>query len=219
MRFRHKRRSRAVRRPGMRGDWVVGMDFNCPEEVSFANTCQAMAEDPPTPTDFSLIDSQDLLDKEDALTVVRIVGDVPMWVWCIDPAFVGIAAATCTIREGIYVAGADGALPTANVISLNPGVPGDVELDSWMWLRTRVFKFAAFQGGGGPGATVQFQSGQDYAPGSNDHLDIRVKRRLKRGQELVYTACSFGHDTSGFLAANGALRVQMQGHLRCYVKF
>lgn len=211
MKFRRKTRPRARRRPGMKGDWVIGAESNCLIPLDVSSDCQ----DTPTTalsTFLSLIDSQDLLDKEDAMTVVRIVGDVPVSFRISTPEGSNPPLVLMTMREGIYVAGADGALPVADVIANNPALTEDLELDSWMWLRTRSFHLQGPLGGG-----VAWQSPQDYAQLMNTHLDLRVKRKLKRGQELVYVVYCF-HET---LVASGSMSLfgGFAPHLRCYVKF
>lgn len=212
MRFRRKRRRPQVRK-GMHGDWVVGVDDNCfvPASIGLCTDAQFSA-----PTAVSLIDTNDLIAKEDALTVVRVVGDIPMFASYMTLAeSLGIQFFVLTIREGIYLSTVDS---TGTAIDLDPRLPADMESDAWLYLRTRAFKFL-YVNGGGTGVSAGFwQSGADYAVGQNDHLDLRVKRRMKRGQELVYVFGGILETIQGGITA-GDCAVGAQMHLRCYVKY
>lgn len=217
MRFRRRAPKRRTARR-MHGDWVVGIDHNCGLPIPSDQPCTGGGTDPGTflndTLDFSLIDTSDIQDKEDALTVVRVVGDLPMFA-----SIRGVLAdnsfllRTITVREGIYVSTVD---PNGVAIDMDPRTAGDMESDCWLYLRTRTFKFAAV---GVTGSHVcMWQSGADYSQQQNDHLDLRVKRKLKRGQELIYTAGGFFEEVD--VAQAGVVNaVVFSGHLRCYVKY
>lgn len=217
MRFR-RRRPRRVKARGMHGDWVVGVDHNCMLPIVSVMKCSDTAA-PNDTTDFSLLDTQDVEDKEDALTVVRIVGDVPIvsrLKFSSEPP--GINMVVHTIREGIYLSTVD---PNGVAVDMDPRLPGDMESDCWLWLRTRSFKFAYVGPATSPPPGIFWQAASDYNVGQNDHLDIRVKRKLKRGQELIYTVGAFHEVTEGSAVINTDfdLMGMLQPHLRCYVKY
>jgi len=218
MRFRRKRRHHTRKAGAMRGDWVIGVHENC---VQLVPNEECDTTSPATPFGFSLIDSQDLLDKEDKLTVVRTVGELTRtgFFAVSNGATTGGSqdfAAVCTFHEGIYVAGADSSTP-ATVTTLDPSVGQDVELDSWMWLRhTSLIVSGQIE----PGKVVVI--GAQFALGdgpTGPHIDLRVKRKLERGQELVYTA----KVTVSSITAGGDINFvstfHVVPHLRMFCKF
>jgi len=180
-----RRRIHRPRRPGMKGDWVVGVSQACVETINHSN-CD---DEERTPTAFSLIDSQDLMDKEDKLTVVRTVGELhATMTQIVTNSDTGPRAFSriYTFHEGIYVAGADASGPPATVIQLDPSVSADIELDTWMWLRHRSLIIS----GQVAGSAVSIVAGSfgDGTDAMGHHIDLRVKRKLERGQELIYAA-------------------------------
>lgn len=202
----------------MHGDWVVGVDSPCMLPIVINDDCQADPFTSPT-TDFSLIDTTDITDKEDALTVVRVVGDMPMLSWLADTGSPGFHMIVVTVREGIYVSTVD---PNGVAIDMDPRLPADMESDCWLYLRSRVFKFGwigGTDGAGGTTKTMLWQSGGDYATQQNDHLDLRVKRKLKRGQELIYTVGAYFEELLGSGIDETFPKAALQPHLRCYVKY
>jgi len=217
MRIR-RRRSRTPhrRKPGMKGDWIIGASENCSTGIP-QRACSS--SDIPTPLAFSLIDSQDLLDKEDKLTVVRTVGEIYRSFFVeTGPGASGTDfwCAQMTVHEGIYVAGSDGGLPTATVIQLDPSVPQDLELDTWMWIRHTSIICSNLSSTGG--SFVSGEPGDGTEP-LGAHIDLRVKRRLIRGEELVYVvSCT----TETHVAQTGHEPVwhpKVCPNLRLYAKF
>lgn len=214
---KHKapRRKRAVNR--MRGDWVIGIHMPCGVAVP-ANVCDAGSVGIANPVFFSLIDSQDLLDKEDKLTVVRTVGEIYVGgsaLWTPAGTSLSLMQKTWTLHEGIYVAGADGASPTASTIALDPSLAEDCELDTWMWLRHRSVSWAE-----SINAPVQvplnFEGGTEYL---TQHIDLRVKRKVERGQELVYCAKITFHDDEVVGGDTVSSNWFIDAYLRLYCKF
>lgn len=224
MRFRRRKASPHRRKPGMKGDWVMGIHENCP--VSVPNELCSDAE-PANPFAFSLVDQQDLLDKEDKLTVVRTVGELCR---SFSSAIINGSATNdqflsldLTWHEGIYVGGADAEVPVATVIELDPSRADDCALDTWMWLRHTHVIISAFL----PKAMVNpvIVAGQ-FIDGSaiGEHIDLRVKRKLERGQELVYSAkMTFSQNifTNAPLSTDITMimAAKLSGHLRMYCKF
>lgn len=218
MRIRRRYSRGRSRRVTGKGDWVLGLKTNCPVNTAYLASMQCDAEgSPPDPLAFSLIDSDDIAEKQDSLTCVRIVGEINHVQSMVIPGSdVTPWSVQCIVAEGIYVSTADGGSP-ADVIDLDPALSGDLEMDQWLWLRKMPFTFMGF---GGVGTTAHLWQGNgDYSGALNPHVDIRVKRKLKRGQELIY-ACSYRYHLSNLTISSEVFMTgTLNAQLRCYVKF
>lgn len=214
----------------MRGDWIVGAESLCPVNIPVTRPCNTepgllLATDN---LYLSLIDSGDLQALEDSCTVMRVVGDVAaqMSATLGNPlTAVMTFSFQFSIHEGIFVAGADGTTPTANVMPLDPRLSADLELDSWLWLRNRdVVDGIQIPANSTILQVVDFT--RTASTGYEAKIDSRVKRKLKRGQELVYVAaCSVSAfpimDVNNNVNGNllKSFQFSVTPHLRCYVKF
>lgn len=219
MRIRRRYSRGRSRRVTGKGDWVLGLKTNCPVNTAYTDATQCDFEgSPPNPTAFSLIDSDDISEKQDSLTCVRIVGELNHVQSMVIPgADLSPWSLQLIVAEGIYVSTTDGAGPPSDVIDLDPALSGDLELDQWLWLRKMPFTFMGF---GGTGSTAHLWQGNgDYSGALNPHIDIRVKRKLKRGQELIYAVSYRFHASNLIVNTNTFATGTLNGQLRCYVKF
>lgn len=195
------------RRAGMKGDWIVLAHNLCPvvidtpegcDEISFTNT-----------TSFTLVDAADVTLKEDALTLVRTIGDIG-FVGVSTWASVNAGVAICTIDEGIYKSQVGAG---SNQTRLDPRSASDAESDAWMWRRRRHFATETL----GLGPKLDFWTPSDYAAGQNNKVDIRVARKVIAGESILYTCgltqtVILGVDVPTFVFA-------LYFDLRGYVKF
>lgn len=217
MRFRKKFRGKHTRRAGMKGDWLVLAHTLCPVVGPGVPQCTEL----PIPSSSDLIEAafinaDDLIAKEDALTIVRMVGEIH---YGLSAFFDDVAAplqVAVTWDEGIYLQTTDA---NGVGISLDPRLSTDAELDTWLWRRRNVAIFDTLGSTDGGGAKKeQWWTPQDYHAGMAAHLDLRVKRRMVRGQQLVYTA---GCAQSVVFGVPALINVTswMNFNMRGYVKF
>lgn len=194
----------------MKGDWVVEAFNLCPEITPVTDACTAISLT--SLLSFAFVDDTDVQDKQDHLTVVRQVGEIHHSV--IGQTTTGSVlepnVVTVRIDEGIYLTTAD--IGSGTVQVLDPRDGAAFESDQWMWRRTRRFFLL------GTGATwFSWASPQDYAENANSHLDIRVKRKVGLGQELIYTM------GSSFILLMGnrptTMNIATDFAMRAYVKF
>jgi len=214
MKFRRKFRGKHTRRPGMKGDWVVLAHTLCPVVGPGIPQCTEL----PVPSSSDLIEAafinaNDLIEKEDALTIVRMVGEIH---YGLSAQFDGLITTSpsqhaVTWDEGIYLQTTDA---SGVGISLDPRLSTDAELDTWLWRRRNIAVFDAVGGA----VKEQWWTNQDYASGMNAHLDIRVKRKMVRGTQLVYTAGCAQSIVFG-IPSLVTITSWMNFNMRGYVKF
>jgi len=175
---RRIRRFSRSRRGTRRSDWVQALN-ECADSLEITR-CVDGRVPADSHTDFTLVDSTDVLVHTDHLTVLRIVGDIGI-AYSLGAIEDGSQFLTSfiTIYEGIYVAAVDGA---GNFLPLSPGQAQDAE-GSWMWRNTRMLS----------GRTTEVDAqNQAFTFGvvpecSMVHVDIPVKRILTDRQVLIYT--------------------------------
>lgn len=218
MRFRRKFRGKHTRRAGMKGDWLVLAHTLCPVVGPGIPQCTEL----PIPSSSDLIEAafinaDDLIAKEDALTIVRMVGEVHYGLSVIfGESVTSPLQIAVTFDEGIYLQTTDA---SGVGISLDPRLSTDAELDTWLWRRRNVAVFDTLGPGGAGGEKEQWWTPQDYASGMNAHLDLRVKRRMVRGQQLVYTAGCAQSVVFGVPTGLPVITSWMNFNMRGYVKF
>lgn len=216
MKFRRRRRLHRSRpHTAGKGDWVVGLNSECPIDV-IVTACEEPTQDPPLL--FALVDSTDIADKQDKLTVVRTVGEIPATCfWQISNGGTGPVNfhSVVSLHEGIYVSTVD---PLGNVLGMDPALSADLESDSWMWLRKRILVFSGKVGGGDTiAAAAQMTEGSDPM---GPHIDLRVKRKLEQGFELVYSAHATVSTQSFGVGALAILpQVRIYPSIRLYCRF
>lgn len=210
----------------MKGDWIVLAHNNCDELQNVQLHCDAERGDfLGTEKAFTFIDETDLEAKQDSLTIVRMVGEITTHLSVLFTGGTGGIphglAIMVTLDQGIYLAGED---PDGNATELIPSVDPDVQLDNWLWLRraTLVAECPPVAANG-----VVFNNGAfdaDPGPMTDRHVDLRAKRRMRRGQSLVYTQTVFWQNV-GFgidnpvLGTNFTAVVGLNFQMRGYVKF
>lgn len=145
----------------------------------------------------TLLNTQDIIDHTDSLTVMRIVGDVG-FKWLPPDATTPPSKdwlAGVIIYEGIFVAQIDN---NGFFLPLHAANNNDAE-GSWMWRNTRwLVPATPFLVGSAPFTFV--------APVTHvQHIDVPVKRILKDRQVLMYTAVALQDGTfSGESGVSGA---------------
>lgn len=222
MRFRKRlSRHRPRRNPARKGDWVVLAGEACPTDCPFIIPCDSDATTANVNT-FTLLDSQDLLEKADSMTVMRIVGDFnPMASWAFNTITSGgPVQQVIMVRAGIYKSVED----NEGAFTRDPFHEDDFGADCWLWLRQYDFIFDSLNNQGPGGASLeQWHSCQDYSP-DGSHLDLRVKRKMQQGENLLLAV---GVRRSFLMAPLGIANdgsnpvnfVHFTAQLRAYIKF
>lgn len=228
MRFRRRHRSgrRVHRRPGMKGDWITLMKTGCPFPGEAPQPCDTAPESL-VATQIDLIEGADLNDKQDALTIVRMVGAINPVLFLsyeVTAPLSSPQAGIASCHEGIYKATSNAA---GDIQVLNPFNGDDFALDSWLWLRETSFNIVI--GGAQNGFdTFALAGGAGTAfPPSAPQFDVRVKRKLELGDDIVYAAQWTLQMTIVPVAQGGSLPTSVNltaaslitGALRGYVKF
>jgi len=210
---------RHVRRPGMKGDWVLLAVDHCGDPLNTEDACDAPAA--VHVNSVLLIDANDLGAKQDSLTIMRIVGQIETRVQ-LTFSVAGLTAAGSglvgfTICEGIYLTSID---DTGAIVQLDPAASIDMESDHWMWRRVNNISFAINSPAGPASGTAAQNVGDDRESRS---IDIRVKRKLVQGDVIVYSAHCVRADstlsTGGFGDFALSRKADQFFDLRGYVKF
>lgn len=177
MRTRRWRSSRRVRR---KTQWYAGANSLCGARLS-VEPCDS--EVSPLPDLFTLLENPAeataglVGSGGDDVTVLRVVGD--LWLW----SSVSAAAATepqlqnVIFYAGVYI-GDD--TQRDGIVLLDPTNSGDCSSKDWMWRGLTMHTYAA-----GTGATNQAQSSQFSSGERHPHLDIRVKRKLRKEEDII----------------------------------
>lgn len=171
--MRRIRRRRGGRRLGKsKKDWIVGPWEEDRDQPLGGSGTQF----------YTLIDGAELEEKDDKLTVLRVVGDI----WTIPVQIAtGMALGGIKYWQGIKV------FETDNTGAILPQFPVDaVDADaSWMYLRVGWKSFIQTDIGGGARAIIadtghsnHFYSNSGWG---GDHIDIQVKRRLEANEVLL----------------------------------
>jgi len=222
MRFRRKGRKRP-RANGMKGDWIFLMNNLCSDIIPNTDPCSALVV---ANTDQRfLIDSTDIDDKQDALTICRIVGE-----FCPLVNVVWDDSATGTVPRGFRASWHMGIYTSSvnhtsgDISQLDPANQVDLDSDRWLFLRTWLVTDLGPVGetSGGVGATPMrtfWWTPQDYAENMNTHLDIRVKRRLVEGDSLVMVNRLVSEPRHGTDIVPDHFEASYRASLRGYVKF
>jgi len=183
---RTRGRVRARSGPRRRTDWIPSLSDDVDEIVG-----------PGVPFVYSLCDPTDVAEKDGAITVVRIVGDVTPY----NPVTAGGAAVFAVIHAGIIVLESD---QTGSVIQPDPGNLLDQDLP-WLWIghwHVQPLVFAA-----APGQVVE------DAFRAERHIDVRVARKMV-DREFLALAVS----TTSAIAATPPVTTSWRHYLRTLVK-
>lgn len=175
-----RRFSRARRRIAKgKKDWVVGMWTQDLDQPVGATGTQF----------YTLIDEQELEEKDDKLTVLRVVGDI----WTFPQSATG-GSYNGAVRywHGIKVFDLDSA---GALLPMSPFDANDADAD-WMYLRTGFCALGPDFGdpAGANLHTTHFRSEHLYqnAGWGGEHIDIQVKRRLSARQVLILAMGAVG---------------------------
>lgn len=172
--MRRVRRRRGSRRLAKgKKDWVVG-PWTTDRDQPLGQTGTQF---------YTLIDGAELEEKDDRLTVLRIVGDV--WTVPVRTA-TGLADGGGKYWYGIKV------FETDNTGALLPVFPLDgVDADAnWMFLRVGFTSWEPNTDGGGVTRCRYTESHHGYANSgwAGAHIDVQVKRRLQDNEVLILAA-------------------------------
>lgn len=171
-RFRGRARRRIAKG---KKDWVVGIWGEDVDQPVGLNSTQY----------YTLITEDVLEDKDDKLTVLRIVGD--FWTLPIDGPS-GIAVGSIKYWHGIKVFEVD------ETGALLPQSPNDVDNadGSWMYLRVGYKNHAVLRAGDGvtnySQETMRSRHLYQNSGWGEDHIDVQVKRRLTGREVLIFAA-------------------------------
>lgn len=222
MRFRHRARRHSIRRrPGMKGDWVNLAKTECPFTGTNAQACDT-APASLIAAQLALIDSSDLHDKQDKLTIVRMVGAVnPVLImeYNVSTPFSPPRKGIVQCVEGIYVTSAD---DNSAGGEQNPFIDTDFEMDTWLWLRSTSFGIVVGGAADGFDDFVLVGGSGTMTPPSAAQFDVRVKRKLEFGQNLLYACQWVAEDVLLTGLPTGTTLTQTSrivAALRGYVKF
>lgn len=167
-RVRRRRGSRRIAKG--KKDWIVGpweLDVDQPNGQSGTQF-------------YTLIDGAELEEKDDRLTVLRIVGDI----WSIPTH----PTTRNAMGGGMYWHGIK-VFETDNSGAILPQFPSDaIDADaSWLYLRQGYQCWIPFDFGGGQIAQGAAESLHGYSNSGwgGSHIDVQVKRRLEANEVLL----------------------------------
>lgn len=210
MRVRRRRLRPTTRhaRTRKKGDWIILAHNVCGDNLISPPGCDEF--DINSVFAVTLVDKSDIFEKQDALTLVRCVGEVTPIIYAVWTATT-INCISITIDEGIYKTSEDS---IGGELLLDPRNSADLELDNWMFIRRR----HAILNTQGLGPKTEFWSPQDYPESAASHIDLRVARKCTRGEAIVHCmALTIGHIHGSEQPTNMSLQIFYK--LRGYVKF
>lgn len=191
MKFRAKMRSHRRHSPRKKGDWIILSSLPCSQPVMAPAACDDAQVQDGTETagvTFTLLVSPaDIAEKEDSLTIVRIVGELTHVVKFNDPAFTHTLGDYCVmtrVDEHIYKSTNE---IDGSVTALDPRAEVSLEDDSILWRRTSFYTWENI-------TTLTSQALFNimrYETRADEHVDIRVSRKLSQGEVLIHAiACT-----------------------------
>lgn len=210
-----KRRTR-IRRPRRKSMWLEGASGACstPVPVGF---CEP--EVAPEPFLINLIENPiDSLPGQvgsaGEATVVRIVGEL-----LLDAIFVNIAPtqtfwSILNVYMGIYITDAD---DTGAVLARS--VQLDPESKDWMWIGTYSTSECGLPASIGAANVLTCFQNDLASEGTNangSHLDITVKRKLRKEENIVLSIVAQQDDVLGSLH-EGTWSLQVNGSIRALI--
>jgi len=177
----HKRRHVRSSAPRMTGDWIALVHTLCPADVDVTDICT----DPRSTTvsSFVMVDSTDLAAHSDTLTIMRMVGEINLVMhatWESDER----GYVHFVFDEMIYLTTEDMESPPTTAV-MDPRLSAVMESDNIMWRRRRILTF--FKGTVGEGQKFEWAGTQDYTAPLADKIDLKVKRRVKKGDQIIYS--------------------------------
>lgn len=206
-------RTRRIRRPRRKSMWLEGASGACstPVPVGFCNP-----EVAPEPFLINLIENPiDSLPGQvgsaGEATVVRLVGEL-----LLDALFVNTVPtqtfwSILTVYMGIYITDAD---DTGAV--LGRSVQLDSESKDWMWIGTYTTSECGLPATLGPQNTLVCFQNDLAGAGTNangSHIDITVKRKIRKEENIVLSIVAEQDDVLGSLH-EGNWTLQVNGSIR-----
>lgn len=202
-----------------KGDWVPLMREACPNRA-LPQPCELASFDPGFVLSFLLLDTADLDQKQDKLTIVRTVGEIRQRMM-----LTGVVSANGRYDiymqsfETIYVSSLSD--DDASFVGIDPRTLESLEDDRQIWRRTSGFTQQFIHVSG---TTAEDTLGQaNYSTRADEHVDIRVSRKLEKGEGLLYSfACVTQiRQNDALIDSISGLTIgcEMTGNLRGYVKF
>jgi hypothetical protein len=167
-------------------------------------------------TTFALLDHTDMAEKQDSLTIVRMVGEIIHKVR-FGPFELGEGgdySQSVRLDEAIYLATTD---DLQEVLAVDPTIDTSYENHNILWRRNSLYSSRAQVTAG----SVFFDEAR-YETRADEHLDIRVMRKLKEGDNLLYSYCGVW-DTFGPVGGTTPITldptIESRFAMRGYVKF
>lgn len=196
-------RRRSMRRtPKRKGTWLNALGGDCAVEIPLLPCAEIQAADAEA---FELIlnpaeSVPGQVESVGEVTLVRLVGDIVLSL-----ALSGLGNIISVVfYEGIYISDIDSA---GFIIPKNPASVGDSSSADWMWRRT-----TAFLADDGRPENRNFINTRDQSDGA--HLDVRVKRKLRREEGIFYGIVGSIEALTGIQATS---RAWLNGNARAYV--
>lgn len=209
-----RRRSRG-RRPRRKGMWLNAIGL---QDCSVGLTRNVCGENfDPTLTDlFLLVDNptqfpEGSVSTVGEATVVRLVGELDIFL-----AYAGVTTGVwwtnVAVAMGIYVVDADS---FGTVLPRSPAA--DVENGDWMW-RGSYFDSQCGQGTAvGNLICTENDLAGEGTNANGSHIDIRVKRKLKREESIVLAIDVLVDDIIVSSTGNPTVAARLNGNVRAYV--
>lgn len=215
MRIRRRRLRSSGAQPRKK-DWFVLAQTECPQIMPQPVACASFnAPDLNTVFSAAFIDGQDLLSHTDAMTIHRQVGEITHLVGFLWEKPLGgdakAGAFVVQVDEMIYLATGGDASQSGE---LDPRIDVNAESDQIMWRRRTCY--TSFLERDSSVTVVTLAANNE--PVSNAHLDIRVKRRVKQGEELIYSAGALSFP-SVFLGTSPTIEWATSFNMRGFCKF
>lgn len=201
----------------MKKDWVLLLNERCPNFI-IPDPCDG-AMDPLNVSYFLMLDTADLSEKQDSLTIVRCVGEIDLGVVMTGDSGTtsGRLDAYVKTYESIFVSSLDQS--DTDFVPLDPRELVSFEDDRQLWRRTGTSVLQVIL----PQTNVlQFVG---YPNRADSHIDIRVSRKLKRGEGLLYCFASTisltlnGNPITQESISGIPIRPAMTSSVRGFVKF
>lgn len=170
-----------VRRPKRKGAWLLSANFACAQQL----TVQGCATEVSNPDTFQVVFTpvaEAILGSSGEIndvTVARLVGDWMFGATLNEPTGSG-EQHTCNlmVAEGMYIADQPS---TGGATQLDPSDSGDMCSRDWMWMRSSIWE-ASFT----ELSTRKAQPFKPKYPTYDSHYDVRVKRKMRAAEEIVY---------------------------------
>lgn len=172
---------RRVVRPRRKTTWLAGANSGCGTRLT-VTPCDFEGVDAVDPDLFLIVDNpEDALPGQVAsvseVTVLRVVGDLAMWSSITASAITEPQHITFSFHMGMYIAD----VPSASFSTqLDPTLSADASSGDWMWRSLVMHSYSA-----GLGATNQSQIQYASSGPTDPHIDIRVKRKLRKQESII----------------------------------